>query len=154
MSRPTLCVLVAIALLVSAVGVVGCAGSQTSDEPSKPKAAPGFPEGYATWKKVNEATIIRAEEKIAREVYAQKIGDLGPGSVLVKEQYSYAGGVKGELQLIAVMRRGSDSSTDGGWSFAGYDPQTRQAKGEIVACKGCHSLQEDNDFLFSDRSAF
>jgi hypothetical protein len=130
--------------------------TRDKDKPvdDKPKPAAGFPEGYTQWKKVNAETIVREEEKIAREVYAQVVDGLGPGTVLVKEQYAYEGGTKGALQLIAVMRRTADSTRNKGWTFAGYDPTTKASKGEETACTGCHSLQEDNDFLFSDKGAF
>jgi|GEM_PF-1752221 len=151
--RRTFAVLLALIIAAGALGACASSGEKDGDS-QEPKAAAGFPTGYTTWKKVNPETIVRAEEQIAREVYVKKVGDLAAGTVLVKEQYAYTGGAKGDLQLIAVMRRGADASKDKGWTFAGYDPTTKEAKGEVSACKGCHSLQEDNDWLFTDRSKF
>ena len=139
--------------LFATLDLGACASSSNTDgQDDVPKAAPGFPTGYTAWKKVNAETIVRADENIAREVYANTAGELGAGTVLVKEQYAYDGAVKGEMQLIAVMRRGADLTTNKGWTFSGYDPTTKAAKGEVTACAGCHSLKEDNDFLFSDKS--
>ena len=58
----------------------------------------GFPTGYTSWKKANSETIVREEEKIAREVYIKVVDGLGAGTIVVKEQYAWADGAKGALQ--------------------------------------------------------
>jgi hypothetical protein len=109
----------------------------------------GWPAGYQTWKKVNDETLVRADDtvQVARELYSNQTPDLGPGAVLVKEEYSLSGGVKGALKSVAVMRRTGQGDTNG-WEFLVYDGQTRQ-RGDNSRCVGCHVLQEDNDYLFS-----
>ena len=52
------------------------------------------------------------------------------------------------------MRRGADVAKYKGWSFEAYDPGTKSSLGDNTACIGCHELQADNDYLFSDRSGF
>lgn len=143
---------VSIAAMLS-VSVTGCLKSTKNDQdPDSPQAAAGFPTDYTTWKKVNEA--IREEEKIARVVYANVKDGMGAGTILVKEQYAYVDGAKGALKLVAVMTRGADTSKNKGWSFTAFDPATKASIEDTASCTGCHSLQEDNDFLFTDRSKF
>ena len=152
MSRLLLVCVMALAIAATAA-CPAKDGKKDGDGQSGPKPAADFPTGYTTWKKANAETIVREEEKIAREVYAKATDGLGAGTVLVKEQYSYENGTKGRLKLIAVMRRGADRAKNKGWEFAVYDPATKTA-GDNTACLGCHSLQEDNDFLFGDRTTY
>ncbi len=146
-----------LVLVWASLDLSGCLKQTRKDDDKddkKPVAAAGFPEGYTAWKKVNAETIVRDEEKIAREVYVKASDGLGAGTIIVKEQYGWAGGAKGELELIAVMRRGADTTKYKGWEFSGFDPKTKASKGELSACIGCHELQEDNDFLFTERAKF
>jgi hypothetical protein len=111
--------------------------------------APGWPTDYQSWKKINSDTLIRPNDavQVARELFTNQTPDLGPGAVLVKEEYSLSGGTKGALKRVAVMRRTGQGETNG-WEFLVYDGETRQL-GDNSRCVGCHVLQEDNDYLFS-----
>ncbi len=142
-----------LALAALTVGAA-CGGGETKPQPKpKAEAPPGFPDGYATWHKANAETILRDEEGLAREIYADAKPDLAKDTVLVKEQYALAEGAVGELQQIAVMRRGADEA-NAGWSFTVYDPKTKkELEDGASACVGCHTLQIDNDYLFTARDA-
>ena len=151
MMRSTSRLLAGTALLALTLGSA-CGGSETKPKPTpKSEAPPGFPEGYATWQKVNPDTILRDEEGLAREIYVDAKPELGKDTVLVKEQYALTEGAVGELQHIAVMRRGAEEA-NAGWTFAVYDPKTKQElEGGASACVGCHTLRIDNDYLFTPR---
>jgi hypothetical protein len=144
-------------LLVSLLGVLAlafaaCGSKQTSDTP-QPSGDPDFPGDYRQWSKVNDSTVIREDEGVAREIYSNARPDLGVDTVLVKEQYRLEGGEKGALEFVAVMRR-TGRGEAGGWTFQAFDPTTRQQlTRDATACVGCHTLQADADYLFSERSA-
>ncbi|MCB9730495.1 MAG: cytochrome P460 family protein [Deltaproteobacteria bacterium] len=137
---------------LAAIALVACGHAEPKGE-SGPTGDPDFPNDYRQWHQVNDQTIVREDEGVAREIFANPQGDLGPGTVLVKEQYRYDGGAKGPLEFVGVMRR-TGTGEAGGWSFQAFDPTTRQLLGkDSTACVGCHTLQADSDYLFSDRSA-
>ena len=112
-------------------------------------ATQGFPAGYQSWTKINDETIIRADESVqkARELYTNGTPGLGTGAVLVKEEYSLHGGAKGTLATVAVMRR-TDGPDHNGWEFIAFDPVTK-SRADASSCVRCHVLQEDNDYLFT-----
>jgi hypothetical protein len=145
-------VLGCLGALLLAGAMAGCKKSQVEDTP-KESGDPDFPSDYRQWTKVNAETIVREDEGVARELFAKAVGDLESGSVLVKEQFRLEGGTKGALELVAVMRR-SGRGEAGGWEFSAFDPTTRQKVAhDATACVGCHTLQADSDYLFSERSA-
>lgn len=144
-------------LCISLLGVLalalGACGSKQTTETSKHTGDPDFPTDYLQWAKVNDATIVREDEGVARELYTNPRPDLGVDTVLVKEQYRLEGGAKGPLEFIAVMRR-TGRGEAGGWAFQVFDPTThQQLTRDATACVGCHTLQADADYLFSERSA-
>lgn len=145
-------ILVALPMLALALS---CGGGDTKPTPKpEPKAAAGLPDGYTTWTKVNAETIVREEEGLAREIYADVKPDFGKDTVLVKEEYAWADGALGELAHVAVMRR-TGGETNNGWEFAAFDAATKEpVEGfDAAGCVGCHTLQIDNDFLFTPRDA-
>ncbi len=148
--------LIAGTALLAVAATPGCLrSSQKQDDATAAQHDPAWPEGYQGWKKVNAETIVREEEGVARELFAKPAAGLGQGTVLVKEQYSYAGGQKGPIQYVAVMRRtGAPTDANGGWEFLAFDPATKQRKPAAAStCVGCHSLQADSDYLFTPRDA-
>lgn len=148
--------LVAGAALLAVAATPGCIrSSQTKDDDAKLQHDPAWPEGYQSWKKVNAEPIIRSEEGVAREIFAKPAAGLGQGTVLVKEQYTYAGGQRGPLQYVGVMRRtGAPTSANGGWEFLAFDAATKKRNTAAAStCVGCHSLQADSDYLFTPRDA-
>lgn len=112
-----------------------------------------WPAQYQTWKKVNAETLIKEDEGVAREIYANSKPDLGVGTVLVKEQYKLAEGAKGALTQVAVMKREAAEGPNNGWVFKAFDPNTKKAVGDATACLGCHSLQAENNFVFSPKES-
>ncbi len=148
--------LIASAALLSILSTPGCLrGSQKPDDAAASAHDPAWPEGYRSWKKVNAEPIVRSEEGVAREIFAKPAAGLGQGTVLVKEQYLYAGGQRGALQYVGVMRRtGAPTAANGGWEFLAFDPATKQQNtAAATTCVGCHSLQADSDYLFTPRDA-
>ncbi|MEZ4266698.1 MAG: cytochrome P460 family protein [Myxococcota bacterium] len=143
--------------VLALVGVLGlpvaaCGSKQTTDTPQQ-TGDPDYPTNYRQWSKVNASPIIREDEGVARELYTNPRADLGVDTVLVKEQYRLEGGEKGALEFVAVMRR-TGRGEAGGWSFQAFDPTTRQQlTRDSTACVGCHTLQADADYLFSEPSA-
>ncbi len=99
------------------------------------------------------AIVCGHYEGVARELYSDPRPDLGVGTVLVKEQYRLEGGEKGAMEFVGVMRRTGQGEA-GGWAFQAFDPTTRQQlTRDATACVGCHTLQADADYLFSDPAA-
>lgn len=122
--------------------------------PPEPKGHPDFPRGYTSWLKVNTETIVREDEGVARELYANAVGDLGSGTVLVKERYIHTDGVLGELQHVAVMKR-TGAGANNGWTFMAFDADSMELKeGMSTSCVACHQLQAENDYLFGERSSY
>jgi len=117
---------------------------------AEPVATNGWPAGYQAWSKIHPSTLVPGPDEtkqVARELYVQATPDAGVGTVLVKELYAFADGAKGPLQSVAVMRR-TGGVDNNGWEFMAFDPNTKQKQPE-AQCVGCHSIQEDNDYLFS-----
>ncbi len=150
--------LTATLVVVLSASLLACGGSQKKPTTAKKQEAPAFPKDYTSWHKVNAETIIREDEVdegggVARELYANMVGMLEAGTVLVKEQYAFANGAKGELQAIHVMRM-TEAADNDGWQFLAFDPQGKALPPEAVArCVSCHSLQKDNAYLFSEIEA-
>ena len=127
-------------------------GHDTTKRPAP--AAEDWPTGFRGWTKVNDTTIIRADEVIAREIYAKTSAGLGQGTILVKEDYALVGGKKGALQLVAVMKR-TGGSEHKGWRFFAFDPKTKKKDAETASgCVGCHSLRAANDYLYTAKDKF
>lgn len=137
------------------LAVAACATSEPLPQPDvTPDHDPGYPVGYSSWTQSNTTTITREDEGIAREIFANVVGDLEVGSVLVKEQYRFAGGRKGELFELAVMRR-TGSGDHNGWSFEAYDPQSKRKKTTHEdACIGCHIIRAGTDYLFATKARY
>lgn len=132
-------------------------------------------DGYASWVRVNESTITGDELGFLggsvhegatgfREIYVNPIGqrvslgeDQTPfpvGSVLVKESFTGAGGVQGDLADITVMvkRETGYDSENGDWEYMNITPDMRiRAQGAIRACYACHSAAASTDFSFTIR---
>lgn len=139
--------------LVSGASLAAGCGPARSDGTPTVEGDPDFPTGYASWHKVNAETIVRAEEGVAREIYARASGDLGVGTVLVKEQHALRDGASGPLQHVAVMRRTSGAET-GGWTFQIFDPDTHtRLTDDVTTCVGCHTIRAESDYLFTAREA-
>jgi hypothetical protein len=108
-----------------------------------------WPAGYRGWSKINDTTIVRTDEEVAREIYAKTTAGLGQGTVLVKEDYALVSGQKGALQMIAVMQRGTGSEHNG-WQFFAFNPKTKKKDADGASgCVGCHSLRASNDYLYT-----
>ena len=145
-------------LLASILALPACGGAQKMDTTN---AAPetSLPADYQSWPHINAETIIRNDEdddgtvtsSSAVELYAKVAGDLAAGTILVKATHAVAGEELGAVERIGLMRRGTGDQ-DGGWQFEAYDPTSRaKADTDVATCINCHSLQAENDFLFSTR---
>ena len=136
--------------------LVACPRIRKGDNATHSAESPtnGWPAGYVTWNKINPTTLTPGPDEtkqIARELYAQVTPNVGVGSVLVKEQFTFVDGAKGALKQVAVMRRTAGAENNG-WEFLAFDPTTRQ-RVQSSQCVGCHVIQEDNDYMFSNRAA-
>ena len=110
----------------------------------------GWPDGYTGWNKLNAVTLAPSPDEtkqIARELFAKTTPNIGLGSILVKEQYDFVGGMKGSLRQVAVMRR-SGGAANNGWEFLAFDPATKQ-RVDSSQCVSCHVIQDFNDYMFS-----
>ncbi len=144
-------ILLATALTVA---LAACATNEPPQPDLTPSHDPHYPVGYSSWTQSNSETLVREDEGLAREIFANVIGDLQAGSVIVKEQYRYADGHKGELFELAVMRR-TGSSEHNGWAFEAYDPATKRKKTTHEdACIGCHIIRAGDDYLFATKSRY
>jgi hypothetical protein len=151
-------------LLLSGLTASACSAPATRTSDADDSPTYGLSTDYVDWPKVNAETIVRGddeededgEESVQRtavEIFADVQGDLGAGSVLVKQTRVLLGETPGEIAQIGVMRR-VGGSLNGGWAFEGYEPRTMEkAAIEVSTCVNCHSLQAHNDYLFSERSA-
>ena len=149
--------------------------------PTAPSDRVGFPAGYAhTLRQVSDAVFH--ERSGVSTVYANELAASSPGfsqarypngSVIVMEfakpQIDGEGellrdarGVplKGEIEHIDVMRRGSGfgeaygENRAGEWEFASYGPdgRTLQSPDKTAHCAGCHrNAGADKDFVFRTR---
>ena len=88
----------------------------------------------------------------AVELYAQVEGDLDKGTILIKVTHAVVEGAVGDAERIGLMRRiGGESN--GGWQFEAYAPLSgARSDVDVASCSNCHSLQADNDYLFSTRA--
>jgi len=123
--------------------------------------AEGYPTGYLQWHKLG-GLIKRGME--FRRLYAnnmafQRTGKEFPvGTVLVKEELSIiprkVGERPGSAFRLSVMRKvGQMKSSQQGWSFEAYDPNTKKKisadKLDTSGCYLCHIQQAANDMVFS-----
>jgi hypothetical protein len=129
-----------------------------------------LPAGYKAWPLT--LSVQRPDLKQVRDIYvnAQASRPTQPfpyGTVLVMEIYSAkvtrdgrpaldaAGELqKGALTRIFVMGKGSGWGQDvapelrtGEWVYASYESDGRSAAGDLNACRGCHALFKDWDFV-------
>lgn len=115
-----------------------------------------FPHGYTTapdWKKLTtKGPLYRPDVSVARDLYGRITPSLGPGTILLKEEYRFENGLPDKMSVIGVMRRTTDPAhaRTGGWSFESYDPVTfHRLEEDTAACIGCHALQRDTDWRFA-----
>ena len=148
-------VLVALLLasLTSACAVL--LESRAGDPGPRRVADARFPHGYSTsphWKKLTQQPVFRKDVSLARELYGRIEPQMGPGTILVKEEYRLEKGQSHAMSVIGVMRRTDrpEDEINGGWSFEAYDPITKSRHDQdTAACVGCHTLQASNDYLFA-----
>jgi hypothetical protein len=157
--RGTMHIVTLALIMLSALTASACGAPETREQASDTGPSTSLPADYMSWPKLNDVTILRggededgeSDERTAVDLYANVNGDLDPGSILVKQTRLMNGDTPGALSMIGVMRR-IGGSRDGGWSFEAYDPRTMTiADSDVGTCVNCHSLQTDNDYLFSDR---
>jgi hypothetical protein len=139
----------AAALLVLAAGLAGAAAVVALAQPAN--GLPAYTKGYATWPKLNRATIRGGSSAHAgvKEVYAsrRKAGKAFPnGTVVVK---TIAARAKARPRQVAVMRK-----VRGRWQWAEYElAGARYARLALPAsvCTSCHVGARANDWVFTRR---
>lgn len=152
--------------LVTIVLLAVCCSQPTKKDNSEVRVEAVFPSGYQTWKKINVEPIIRENETLAWNIYANdialsKTGNEFPiGSVLVKEERQLVEDVGGQkkprdVQRVSVMfKLGSASSPTQTWRFMAFDPVTKaempRDKVDPEGCQFCHADAKDRDYVFSN----
>lgn len=157
-------------LVSTTAGVVGVAwwyGCSRTEvrQPEAPSGELVFPSGYTSWKKINPQPIIRENDRVARDLFANEtalhrdaFGHFPVGTILVKEERSLAADPSGRLVprdvfRISVMYKVGKGEMDG-WAFKAFDPATGQEfphdRVDPDGCYFCHADARDNDYVFSE----
>ena len=153
-----------VPVLVLAVLVAGCSGS-ASRKADSADASTGWPEGYASWKKLNDAPIFREADQRAWNLYANPSAFGRPGesaaypigTVLVKEERLLEANPQGRLKVgetvrLSVMFKVGKGETSG-WSFKAFDPQDRREfppdQVDPDGCYFCHADASARDYVFT-----
>lgn len=151
--------------VVVAASLPGCSGSQArkAETPSSPS---GWPDGYTSWKKLNDEPIILDAEKAARNLFINNValsrqgGDSSPfpvGSVLVKEERFLEANPQGRLRVgdvfrVSVMFKVGRGETSG-WAFKAFDPENRREfprdRVDPDGCYFCHADASARDYVFT-----
>ncbi len=128
-----------------------------------------YPQGFRSWYHVKSMVIqpghplenpfggIHHVYANAKAIQGLKSGNYPDGAVLVFDLFDYQEDnhalVEGKRKLIGVMERDSKRfAKTGGWGFEGFgegDPKKRLVTDGGQGCFGCHTAQQDSQYVFS-----
>jgi len=168
--KPNYRLLMLVALLATALTVVGCSDD---DDPSSPGTESEFA-GYLDWDQVEYTNAPSpflgpahqaSDPNYSRSIYTNALaksaieGDYPVGSTFVKEVFTFDGDgnktLADPMGLLGMIKRGDGFDTEGNnWEFFNIDPgdlSTIASGADLGACKGCHAAavnDNGNDRIF------